>query len=369
MTAVSYLAVSLDGLGAHPAAWRQTPGGVPALFDPERIISEVVLAETGLLDLVTLDDRLPVTPEAGRLHGCLDAAVVLSGAARLTGHIGLFPTIAAAGEPDLLAARTITLDRLAGGRGGWRPRVLLSDAEQRETSVDPTRFAQATEDRFAHLTEFTAAVAELWEAWAPADVEPVRRDSVWLTTDAYPRVPRLESGPPLVAALSHYSLPHRFAARFADVVFVTPQSAAQALAIRAELRELTAAWKRPAGTPVVLADLDVVLADTESAARSRRAALDECVPQSSDAALFTGTPAGLAELLEEWSRDGGVDGFRLRPAVLAIDLPEIVSGLVPILQQRGLVKTAFGDPLRERIRRATTTRPAAQSSPVDRSAS
>jgi hypothetical protein len=69
----------------------------------------------------------------------------------------------------------------------------------------------------------------------------------------------------------------------------------------------------------------------------------------SDAAIFTGTPDDLAAELLAW-RDHGLDGFRLRPGVTTVDLPAIVDGLVPALQQRGAFRTAY-EPgtLRERF--------------------
>ncbi|WP_372476553.1 hypothetical protein [Pseudonocardia terrae] len=53
--------------------------------------------------------------------------------------------------------------------------------------------------------------------------------------------------------------------------------------------------------------------------------------------------------MESWQAEG-VDGFRLRPAVLPTDLDAIVDGLVPELQRRGLFRTAY-EPgtLRERF--------------------
>ncbi|WP_236793336.1 hypothetical protein [Amycolatopsis sp. GM8] len=89
--------------------------------------------------------------------------------------------------------------------------MLVTDAEQREATVDPDRFSKPPRIGSPCVTEFTAAVVELWQAWVAENVEPVRRES--RTMDACPRVPSLVSGPPLVAALSRYSLPHRFAAR------------------------------------------------------------------------------------------------------------------------------------------------------------
>ena len=63
-------------------------------------------------------------------------------------------------------------------------------------------------------------------------------------------------------------------------------------------------------------------------------------PYTSDARIFTGTRAQLADLLLEL-RDAGLSGFRLRPAVLGHDLPAITRGLVPELQRRGAFRSSY----------------------------
>lgn len=53
-----HLAVSLDGAGEHPAAWRE-PGARPAeLFTARYWAGLVAEAEAGLLDFVTFEDGL-----------------------------------------------------------------------------------------------------------------------------------------------------------------------------------------------------------------------------------------------------------------------------------------------------------------------
>ena len=61
---------------------------------------------------------------------------------------------------------------------------------------------------------------------------------------------------------------------------------------------------------------------------------------TSDAHIFAGTAAELADLLLDW-REAGLTGFRLRPAVLPHDLDQIAGVLVPELQRRGAFRTAY----------------------------
>jgi alkanesulfonate monooxygenase SsuD/methylene tetrahydromethanopterin reductase-like flavin-dependent oxidoreductase (luciferase family) len=74
------------------------------------------------------------------------------------------------------------------------------------------------------------------------------------------------------------------------------------------------------------------------------------VDERSDAEVFAGTAEQLADTIERWHRLG-VDGVRLRPAVNSADLPVIVDEVVPILQRRGVFRTAYsdGESLRHRL--------------------
>ena len=84
------------------------------------------------------------------------------------------------------------------------------------------------------------------------------------------------------------------------------------------------------------------LDQTAHAAQTRRRRLDDLagVEYRSDADIFLGTPAQLADVLQEWHA-AGLSGFRLRPAALPHDLVQITEGLVPELRHRGLFRTAY----------------------------
>lgn len=64
--------------------------------------------------------------------------------------------------------------------------------------------------------------------------------------------------------------------------------------------------------------------------------------------LFAGTPEQVADLIEDWFTDGAADGFNLMPPLLPAMLDVFVDEVVPILQARGLFRTAYeGTTLRE----------------------
>ncbi len=94
-----------------------------------------------------------------------------------------------------------------------------------------------------------------------------------------------------------------------------------------------------------IATLDYVSAGragVQVPAADRKARLDDLAGQeyASDAAVFTGTPAQLAGLMQEW-RQAGLSGFRLRPGGIPADLEAITRGLVPELQRRGVFRTSY----------------------------
>lgn len=62
-----------------------------------------------------------------------------------------------------------------------------------------------------------------------------------------------------------------------------------------------------------------------------------------------GTPAQIADALETWFLAGAADGFNIMPAALPGGLEAFVDQVVPILQERGLFRTAYEeDTLRAR---------------------
>jgi hypothetical protein len=121
-----------------------------------------------------------------------------------------------------------------------------------------------------------------------------------------------------------------------------------ALVEGANLGEITqrAATARESGTPLVFAELDVVLDAAETAAE-RLAGLDRATPWEPSGRLrHTGSAAELTRLLSRLA--AVVDGVRLHPAVLAVDLPVLTAQVLPALgvaRPTGTLRSALGLPL------------------------
>ena len=61
-----------------------------------------------------------------------------------------------------------------------------------------------------------------------------------------------------------------------------------------------------------------------------------------------GTPEQIADLIENWFTEGAADGFNIMPPVLPAMLDVFSAEVIPLLQRRGLFRTAYaGATLRE----------------------
>jgi alkanesulfonate monooxygenase SsuD/methylene tetrahydromethanopterin reductase-like flavin-dependent oxidoreductase (luciferase family) len=63
--------------------------------------------------------------------------------------------------------------------------------------------------------------------------------------------------------------------------------------------------------------------------------------------VTAGSPEQVADLIEDWFRDGAADGFNVMPPVLPAMLEVFIAEVVPLLQRRGLFRTEYtGETLR-----------------------
>ncbi|MEU1476587.1 LLM class flavin-dependent oxidoreductase [Streptomyces sp. NPDC005760] len=370
-----HLAVALDGTGWHPASWREQVARPRDLFTAGYWADLVAEAEHGLLDFVTIEDGLGpqsshfLEPDerTDQVRGRLDAVLIASRIAPLTRHIGLVPTaVVTHTEPFHLSKAIATLDYVSTGRAGVRVQITARPNEAahfgRRTippieAYDSPEAQELVTDLFDEAADHVEAVRRLWDSWEDdAEIRDaatgrfIDRDKLHyidfegrhFSVKGPSITPRPPQGQPLVTALGHQTVPYRLIARQADVGYVTPHDTGQARAILAEIRAEQEAAGRSGELLHVFGDLVVFLDDDPAAAAARRDRLDALAgqPYRSDARVFTGTPAQLADLLAEFQA-AGLTGFRLRPAVLGHDLPAITRGLVPELQRRGLFRTAY----------------------------
>ncbi|MET8296661.1 LLM class flavin-dependent oxidoreductase [Streptomyces sp. NPDC005180] len=349
-----HLAVALDGAGWHPAAWRE-PGARPAELFTARYWADVVTeAEAGLLDFVTFEDGLALQSSAAaepdartdQVRGRLDAVLTAARIAPLTRHIGLVPSVTATHtEPFHISKAIATLDYVSRGRAGLR--VQTSELLHEARHFGRREFPAPVGELAGEAADHVEVVRRLWDSWEDdAEIRDtatgrfVDRDKLHyvdfegrhFSVRGPSITPRPPQGQPLVTASAGTVAPR---AGLVDLVYVTPRDLNEA-------RAATALLSPPPGPRHVFADLTVFLDEDGAAAAARRDRLDELAgaPAPTDAAAFSGTPAELADLVQEW-RETGLTGFRLRPGVIAHDLPAITRRLVPELQRRGVFRSTY----------------------------
>ena len=75
--------------------------------------------------------------------------------------------------------------------------------------------------------------------------------------------------------------------------------------------------------------------------------------------VICGTPAGIADILEEWFVEGAADGYNILPAYFPGAFADFVDLVVPELQHRGLVRRDYeGQTLRDQLGLSRTVPPA-----------
>jgi alkanesulfonate monooxygenase SsuD/methylene tetrahydromethanopterin reductase-like flavin-dependent oxidoreductase (luciferase family) len=370
-----HLAVALDGAGWHPAAWRETRARPAELLTPGYWTDLVREAETGLLDLVTIEDSLSLQSSShtepddrtDQVRGRLDAVLIAARVAPLTEHVGLVPTTVVTHTEPFHASKAIaTLDYVSTGRAGVRVRVSARPDEAAlfgRRDIPPLRLDEANipdgpiADLFDEAADYVEVVRRLWDSWEDdAEIRDgatgrfIDRDKLHYIDFDGPHfsvrgpsiTPRPPQGQPIVSALAHGTVAYRLIGRAADLGFVTPRDAADARTILAEVRAEQAAAGRAEDTVHVLGDVVVFVDADATAAADRKSRLDARLGHDyvSDAHVFTGAPVQLADLVQLWQQ-AGLSGVRLRPATIPHDLEQITRGLVPELQRRGAFRTSY----------------------------
>ncbi len=371
-----HLAVALADCGWHPAAWRE-PGARPDAVLTGGYWTELVAeAERGLADLVTIEDGMglqsssPFRPDArtDQVRGRLDAVLIANRVAPLTSRIGIVPSqVVTHTEPFHASKAIATLDWVSSGRAGVQVRTSSRPEEAalfgRRTIPEFDRDAPGADDHgpmaetFDEAAEYVEVLRRLWDSWE--DDAEIRDAATGRFVDVDklhyidfegrsfsvrgPSItPRPPQGQPLVAALAHRTVAYRLAARSADLVFVTPDDDAQAVEILGQVRDEQDRAGRASEPVHVLGDLVVFLESETAAAHDRKARLDDALGREyvSDARVFVGTPADLADLIVDWGATG-LSGVRLRPGVLPYDLERITGDLVPELQRRNVFRAGY----------------------------
>jgi FMN-dependent oxidoreductase (nitrilotriacetate monooxygenase family) len=240
----------------------------------------------------------------------------------------------------------------------------------------------------------------------PAKVRYANYRGRYVATRGPLSVPRSPQLRPVLLQAGASDRGRDFAARWAEAIFTTPATKADSLRFREDIRARMARQGRDPDECKVLPSVTLVLGETESIAREKaefiRSQVDgELVIASSswsvvadlskledgealDSAgsnqgveghrerfrqvarannvtfaeavrmprpLVAGTPAMIADMMEDWFASGACDGFILPPTVFPTTFEEVARMLIPELQRRGVFRRDYeGRTLRENLR-------------------
>ncbi|MFE2629001.1 LLM class flavin-dependent oxidoreductase [Streptomyces sp. NPDC059374] len=256
-----------------------------------------------------------------------------------------------------------------------------------------------------------------------AKIHPPRHRGTYFRVEGALNVPRTPQGYPLLVQAGSSEDGKRFAARYAEAVFTAQQTIEDARSFYADLKARTAEAGRDPDHIKVLPGIVPVIGSTEAEARAAEQVLEDHIVHthgvarlesllqlepgtleldgplpadlpSEDAVegaksrytlvvelarrehltvrqligrlgggrghlTFAGTPEQVADAIETWFTQGAADGFNIMPPVLPSGLDAFVDHVVPILRERGLLRTAYG-PRRTLRERYGLPRPANQ---------
>ena len=344
--------VELDGDGAHPAAWRSAAHPPTELLTGGRIATTVRAAERAGFTAATFEDS-PLPPgssAAGErgIIGRIEAVQRAAFAAPLTSSIGLVAVAHAVySEPFHLSTQLATLDHVSAGRAGW---LVGIDADA-AIAAEYGRAAVSADSALADAADAVEVSRRLWDSWEDDAVIRERATGRYFDRE---RVHYADFEGESFSIIGPAIVPRPPQGQV--VIFAGGPDAARVGADVALLTSIDqAADIRAAGVPRALLELEVVLDAAGVTAAERLAALDGHEPWApSQRNRFVGTSRDLVAVLEELAGrsdgDERVDGVRLIPAVLDIDLDEIGRAVLPELRRLGLFHSpTAGQSLRESL--------------------
>ncbi len=339
-----------------------------------------------------------------------DPFMVAPAVAAATSRLGIAVTASTMAErPVPLARRLATLDNASGGRVGWN---IVTGAGQ---SVFARLFGEEGmtrhDKRYEIAEDFTEATLELWEGtWSetatvgdkdsgafvdPSEVREITHEGPYFRTEGLLTVPPSAQRTPVLFQAGTSASGKRFAAKFAEAVFVTGGNRAKTAQDIRDVRRLAETeFGRDPESIVFLSGAMFVTGETDEAAAAKRdemLALATLAGSAEEYRYYTGidlteldpdkplpprtseegqtsvdryiqleNPPTVREILDSFRRDGvngltfvgsgttvadgveqfvaetGVDGFLMEPYLTPGSYDDFIAHIRPELIQRGL---------------------------------
>jgi FMN-dependent oxidoreductase (nitrilotriacetate monooxygenase family) len=356
----------------------------------------------------------------------IDPVLVIPAVAAATRNLGFAVTYSTSYHAPYQCARLFsTLDHLTDGRIGWN--IVTSDLRlSRGTGLSPQL---PHDERYDRADEYLDVVVRLWEeSWEdgavvrdaagdvfadPARVHPVEHQGRWFQVSAPHQCEPSPQRAPVLYQAGSSARGRAFAARHAEVVFVTLSGFQKGREQVANLRRQAAEAGRDPDRLKILQGMCLILGASPEQAQARAAeylrlssrgglitkwcgwsgvdlsAYPEDTPVSELRAddlhsvlgfvqqaapggdltvaglrdfvavpqrphpyarlMLFGTPEQVADRMEEWIERTGIDGFNLMPCPPARGTIDLCELLIPELQRRGLIRKSY-DPAERTLR-------------------
>jgi FMN-dependent oxidoreductase (nitrilotriacetate monooxygenase family) len=412
----------------HTAAWRY-PGAYPdANFNFEHIKRFAQTLERGRFDAFFMADHLAVLNmpmdalKRSATVTSFEPMTLLPALAMVTEHLGLIATGSTTFDaPYHVARRFASLDHISGGRAGWNIVTTSNPDAALNFGLDDH---MEHDERYRRAREFFDVVTGLWDSWAddafirdtergiyfdPSRLHVLGHKGKYLSVRGPLNIARPIQGWPVIVQAGASEAGRQLAAETAEMVFSGGSTLADGQRFYADVKGRMVALGRDPEHLKIMPGCFVVVGDSLSQAREKRALLDSLVHYDSaiaslsialghDASRFdpdaplpeipesnagqsgreraielarrekltvrqlaqrlggyaglamVGTPAMIADQMEEWLVSRGSDGFNVMFPYLPGGLDDFVDRVVPELQRRGIFRREYeGKTLRENM--------------------
>lgn len=423
------LGLFINPTGHHQAAWRH-PGSEPDAginFDHYRRVAQK--AEAACFDAVFLADNQGVragppglVSRVAQYVANFEPLTLLGGLAAVTSRIGLIATASTSYNfPFQVARKFASLDHMSGGRSGWN---IVTTGMPQEAANFGREEHYEHDLRYEMAAEFVEVCRGLWDSW---DDDAFLRDvksgifsdlSKLHTLNHAGRfhkvkgplnIPRPPQGYPVHVQAGQSKAGQAFAARYGEMIFVSPQTVQASRTLYAEIKAQAVAAGRSPEHVLIMPGLVPIVGVTEQEAQAKlehlQSLLDPVVavaflsfklgvdvsgfpldkPLPEDLATkfnsgisymvektkretmtlrqlanesagslaghrVVGSPQQMADMMQEWFETSACDGFNVQPPYLPGLLDDFVDLVVPELQRRKLFRTHYeGKTLRDHL--------------------
>ena len=423
-----HLGAFMRPVSIHTAWWRHPDSAPEANFSLKHLVHCIQTLERGKFDAFFMADHLAVLNmpiEALKRSGTVtsfEPFTLLSALAMVTERIGLIATASTTYDaPYHIARRFASLDHISAGRAGWN--IVTTSNPDAARNFGMTEHMDHAE-RYARAREFHDVVTGLWDSfaedafirdkesgifWDPARMHKLDHEGKYLSIAGPLNIARPVQGWPVIVQAGASDSGRQLAAEVAEMIFAAGGPIADARAYYADIKSRAAKAGRDPALIKILPGALVTVAESDDAAREKRALLDSLVhPDSGMAALsialgtdarafdldaplpdipetnqsqsgrqrvlerarrenltvrqlavalggygglsFTGSAKTIADEMQHWLESDACDGFNIMFPTIPGGVEDFVRWVVPELQRRGIFRKEYaGTTLREHL--------------------